>query len=171
MFKIFSFGVGNIFNAKNIQKISGVMQTFLDIIDINELTSNNGNTFQGEYSEENLEADQESFINFEQYEDMYLLAIDLRGIDLRELSIRYDPGIIEINLIRSEIQKSSFGILSNNTIVRRAYNKKFENIEDIDTDQVLKSIDNGVLSMRMPKKYAFIDTIIEVDSYEDNVDS
>ena len=52
--------------------------------------------------------DENSFIQLKQYEDMYLLTIDLKGIDLRELSIRYDQGIIEINLIRSEIEKSSF---------------------------------------------------------------
>ena len=101
---------------------------------------------------------------------MYLLTIDLKGIDLRELSIRYDPGIIEINLNRSEIEKSSLKKIYSNVLVKKAYNKKFENIEEIDTSQILKSIDNGILSMRMQKKYALesVSSIIDVDSYEDN---
>ena len=49
-------------------------------------------------------------LNLMQYEDMYLLTIDLKGIDIREMSIRYDPGIIEINLNRSEVERSLFGI-------------------------------------------------------------
>ena len=60
-----------------------------------------------------------------------------------------------------------------NILVKRPYNKRFENIEDIDTSQIFKNIDNGILSIRMNKKYSLegFDTIVEVDSYEDNVDN
>lgn len=172
MFKIFTFGVGDIFNLKNIEKIGGVVQSFIDNIDISEFTQNYGDDFSEEHFEENTKESNVDFINFEQDEEMYLLNINLRGIDLRELSIRYDPGVIEINLNRSEIQKSGVGMFSNNILVKRSYNKKFDNIEEIDTNQILKSIDNGILSMRMPKKYVLENsaTIIEVDTYEDNVD-
>lgn len=177
MFKIFSFGFSNKLNFNNIGNVSGMIQSFLDNIDLSEITKS-----YEEASNEHLEKDEEaenSFIQLKQDDDMYLLTINLRGIDLRELSIRYDPGIIEINANRSEVQRSSFGILSNNMIVKKSYNRKFENIEEIDTDQVLKNIDNGVLSIRMPKKYVLesgtniieVDSI-EVDSYdEDNVDN
>lgn len=177
MFKIFSFGFSDKLNFNNIGNVSGMIQSFLDNIDLSEITKNYEET-----SNEHLERDEEaenSFIQLKQDDDMYLLTINLRGIDLRELSIRYDPGIIEINANRSEVQRSSFGILSNNMIVKKSYNRKFENIEEIDTDQVLKNIDNGVLSIRMPKKYVLesgtniieVDSI-EVDSYdEDNVDN
>lgn len=173
MFKIFTFGVGNIFNLNNAEKIGGIMQTFLNNIDISEFTQNYTEDFSEENSEKNMKESDVEFIKFEQDEEMYLLNIDLRGIDLRELSIRYDPGIIEINLNRSEIQKSGFGMFSNNMIVKRSYNKKFNSIEEIDTNQILKNIDNGILSIRMPKKYVLEDStnIVEVESYEDNVDN
>ena len=58
-------------------------------------------------------------------------------------------------------------------LVKKLYNKKFENIEEIDTSQILKSIDNGIFSMRMQKKYALesVSSIVDVNSYEENVDN
>ena len=170
MFKIFSFGFGDIFNLNNIEKINRVMHSFLDNIDISEFTENYRDTFLNENYEKTEEVNENNFIELKQYEDMYLLTIDLKGIDLRELSIRYDPGIIEINLNRSEIEKSSLRGISSNILVKKVYNKKFENIEEIDTSQIFKSIDNGILSMRMQKKYVLgsVLSIIDVDSYEDN---
>ncbi|AWK50212.1 molecular chaperone [Clostridium beijerinckii] len=170
MFKIFSFGFSNIVNLGNIEKINRVMNSFLDNIYINELTENYKDTFYNTSYKETVDVNEGDFIDLKQYEDMYLLTIDLKGIDLREVSIRYDPGIIEINLNRSEIEKGSFWGTYSNMFVKKAYNKKFENIERIDTSQILKSIDNGILSMRMQKKYALesVSNVIEVDSYEDN---
>lgn len=164
MFKIFSFGFGNILNLSNVEKINRVMHSFIDNIDINKFTENYGATFSNENYEKIEELNETNFIELNQYEDMYLLTIDLKGIDLRELSIRYETGIIEINLNRSEIEKSNF----RNTLIKKAYNKKFENIEEIDTSQIFKSIDNGILNMRMPKKYVLLERIIDVDSYEEN---
>lgn len=170
MFKIFSIGLQDILNPKNIEKINRVMHSFLENIDISEFTEDNDTNFSNTNYEERESINNYNFIEFKQYEDMYVLSIDLKGIDLRELSIRYDPGIIEINLIRSEIENSKFGVIPKSMLVKKAYNKKFENIEEIDTSQIFKSIDNGILSMRMQKKYS-LNTIIEVDSYEDNVDN
>lgn len=170
MIKIFSFKFGDIFNLSNIEKINSVMHSFLDNIDISGFTESYRTTFSDGNYERTEEVNKNNFIELKQYEDMYLLAIDLKGIDLRELSIRYDPGIIEINLNRLEIEKSSFKEIGRNILVKKAYNKKFENIEEIDTSQILKSIDNGILSMRMQKKYALesVSSIVDVDSYEDN---
>lgn len=168
MFKIFSFGLGEIFNFNNLEKMGGIVQSFLENVDINEFAEENDESFNDK-NYEGRDSEKNNFIELKQYEDMYILEIDLRGIDLRELSIRYDPGIIDINLNRVEVEKRGIGILSNNKIVKRAYNKKFENIEEIDTSQILKSIDNDVLSIRMQKKYT-LESIIDVDFYEDNVD-
>ena len=168
MFKIFSFGFGNITSLSNRERINTIMNSFLDNIYINEVTENYRYTDTNDKKIE--ESNEMDFIELKQYEDMYLLTIDLKGIDLREVSIRYDPGIIEINLNRSEIEKNSFRQISSNILIKKVYNKKFENIEEIDTSQILKSIDNGILSMRMQKEYALesISNIIDVDSYEDN---
>ncbi len=173
MFKIFSFGFENIFNLSNI---NGFMRTFLDNIDINEFPEEHRENFSDinyKNAREYEELEKDDFIEIKQYEDMYLLSIDLQGIDIRELSIRYDPGVIEINLNRSELEKSSFGALPRNILVKKAYNKKFENIEEIDTNQVLKSIDNGILSMRMQKKYELkgVSNVVDVDYYEENIDN
>ncbi|WP_026886690.1 Hsp20/alpha crystallin family protein [Clostridium beijerinckii] len=168
MFKVFTFGFDNFFNSNNIEKISGIMNSFLDNFDINEFTKNNedSSSYEGNREEYN------NFIKLNRYEDMYLLTIDLKGIDLRELSIRYDPGILDINLNRLEIKKSGFGIFSNTVLVKKAYNKKFSDIEEIEINQILKSIDNGVLSIIMQKKYLLENTsnIIDVDCYQDDAD-
>ena len=173
MIKIFSFRFGNIINLSNIEKINRVMNSFLDNIYISELTENYEDTFSNTNDKEIEEANEADFIELELIEDMYLLTIDLKGIDLRELSIRYDPGIIEVNLNRSEIEKNSFKGIFSNMPAKKLYNKKFENIEEIDTSQILKSIDNGVFSIRMQKKYAIesVSTIVDVNSYEENVDN
>jgi HSP20 family protein len=171
MFKIFSFEVGDIFNLSNIEKIKTVMNSVLDNNDLDKFKEDFGETFTNEHYKEVEEVHEDNFIQLNQYEDMYLLTIDLKGIDIRELSIRYDPGKIEINLNRLEVQKSFFGIIAKNIIVKKPYNKKFENIEEIDISQILKNIDDGVLSIRMQKKYLLENesSIVEVDSYEDNV--
>lgn len=173
MFKIFSFRFNDIFDINNIEKINGIMHSILDNIHINQFTEEYEDVFSGNQYEEPEKSNTINFIQLKEDKDMYLLNIDLRGINIREVSIRYDPGIIEINLYRLEIQKSFFGIVPRNIIVKKPYNKRFENIEDIDTSQILKNIDNGVLSIRMQKKYPLedFDAIVEVDSYEDNIDS
>lgn len=149
------------------------MYSFLDNIDINEFSEKYRATFSNENYEKTETGTETNFIELNQYEDMYLLTINLQGINLRELSIRYDAGIIEINLNRSEIEKNSFQNIYRNILVKKVYNKKFENIEEIDTSKILKSIDSGILSMRMPKKYVLegASSIIDVNSYEDNVDN
>ena len=171
MFKIFSFGFGNIINSSNRERINTIMDSFLDSIYINQFTENYRDTFANTNDKKIEESKEIDFIELKQFADMYLLVIDLKGIDLREVSIRYDFGIIEVNLNRVEIEKNSFRGISGNVFVKKSYNKKFENIEEIDTSQILKSIDNGIFSMRMQKKYALIERIVDVDSYEENVDN
>lgn len=169
MFKIFSFGLGDIFNLNNLEKIGGFVQSVLDNIDINEFYEENDDNYNDKTHEGN-DNEKTEFIELKEYEDMYVLNIGLRGVYLRELSIRYYSGIIEINLNRAEIEKMGTGIWAKNIIVKKAYNKKFENIEEIDISQILKSIDYGILSIRMQKKYK-LENIIDVDFYEDNVDN
>jgi len=173
MFKIFSFQFRDAFNLNNIEKMNGVMHSFLDNINISEFTEEYREDFSEQRHEEREKSNRNDFIELKQDEDMYLLIIDLKGIDIREVSIRYNLGVIEINLNRSEIEKSFFGIVSRNMLVKKAYNKRFENIEEIDTSQILKNIDNGILSIRMQKKYPLkiLSSIVDVDSYEDNVDN
>ena len=173
MVRIFSFQFNDIFNSKNIEKMNGIMHSILDNMDISELAEEYRDMFSDQTYKEHEKSNSIDFIQFKEDAEMYFLTINLKGIDIREVSIRYDPGIIEINLYRAEIQKSFFGIVPRNILVKRAYNKRFENIEDIDTNHILKNIDNGILSIRMQKKYTLesLDTIIEVDFYEDNIDN
>lgn len=173
MFKIFSFQINNIFNLNNIEKMNGVMHSFLDNINISEFTEEYNEAFSDQSYEEHEKSNRNDFIQLKQDDDMYLLIIDLKGIDIREVSIRYDSGIMEINLNRSEIEKGVFGIVSRNRLVKRAYNKRYENLEDIDTSQILKNIDNEILSIRMQKKYPLesLSSVVDVESYEDNVDN
>ena len=62
MFKIFSFGVNDIFNLKNIEKINGVMYSFLDNIDLNEFGEGYRESFSNTYHEEREDADEDNFI-------------------------------------------------------------------------------------------------------------
>lgn len=173
MFKIFSFQTNDIFNLNNIEKMNSIMHSFLDNINISEFTEEYRESFSDEQYEECEKGNEVDFIQLKQDEDMYLLIIDLKGIDIREVSIRYDFGTMEINLNRLEIEKGVFGIVSRNRLVKRAYNKRFENLEDIDTSQILKNIDNEILSIRMQKKYPLesLSSVVDVESYEDNVDN
>lgn len=173
MFKIFSFQINDIFNLNNIEKMNGAMHSFFDNINISEFTEEYGEAFPYQSYEEHEKSNGNDFIQLKQDDDMYLLNIDLNGIDIREVSIRYDSGTMEINLNRSEIEKKIFGIVARNILVKKAYNKCFENLEEIDTSQILKNIDNGILSIRMQKKYTVesLSSVVDVESYEDNVDN
>lgn len=115
MFKIFTFGFDNVFNPNNIEKISGIMNSFLDNFDINEFAKNNEDISSDEGNREEYN----NFIKLNRYDDMYHLTIDLKGIDLRELSIRYDPGILDINLNRLEIKKVDLGYFLILLLLRR----------------------------------------------------
>ena len=170
MKKIFSFGVNDIFNFNNI---NGVIYSFLDNINLNEFAEDYKESFTNTHYKEEEDHKDDNFIVLNQDEDMYLLSIDLKGVDIRQLSIKYEAGIIEIKLNRSELERSFLGIIPRNILVQKVYNKKFQNIEEIDTSQILKSVDNGILNIRMQKKYGLesLSNIVDVDCYEDNVDN
>ncbi|HCW54196.1 MAG TPA: Hsp20/alpha crystallin family protein [Clostridium sp.] len=148
-------------------EFKNLMSDFIGGIDFEKLYSEYNKTLNN-INEGLIENEECRFIEFEEFQDMYLLKIDLTGIDLRELSIRYDPGIINIRLKRSEIDKTlSFFGYGDQKIIKRDYSKTFDNIEDIDISKVYKKIDNGIYTLNMPKKY-MIDSgerIIDIENY------
>lgn len=166
MFNFFPFKGGGVFTFGTFNKIDDMVESFLGDIGINEITDLYEDVFSNyENSDEEKNQEEVNFIKFESYDDMYLLTIELNGVNLRELSIRYDSGIIEINLNRLEINTNPFGI---KTKVKNHYNKTFDNIEEIDTDNILKSIDEEILSIRMPKRF-YVDgspEIVDIDYTE-----
>lgn len=166
MFNFFPFKGGGVFAFGTFNKIDDMVESFLGDIGINEITDLYEDVFSNyENSDEEKNQEEVNFIKFESYDDMYLLTIELNGVNLRELSIRYDSGIIEINLNRLEINTNPFGI---KTKVKNHYNKTFDNIEEIDTDNILKSIDEEMLSIRMPKRF-YVDgspEIVDIDYTE-----
>ena len=91
MFKFFS----GTFNLSNLSELENLVESFISTLDssVDELSK--------EIEENTLEEKINSFIDFQQDDDMYLLKIDLNGIDLRELSIKYNSGVIDINLKRT----------------------------------------------------------------------
>lgn len=111
-----------------------------------------------------LEEDECTFIKFKELSDMYVLKIDLTGIDLRELSVKYDPGIIQIRLKRTEMEDDRY---SNNRIIKREYNKTFNNIEEVDITRVIKNVDGRSFNLTMPKKYLVEQgsNVIDVDKF------
>lgn len=197
MFNLFPFNFSHIFNytnSKNNINISSFI-SFTNLSGQNQFNFMNQAEFSNEFknlisdfmggvdfeklysqcnkalnnaNEELIENEDCSFIEFKEFQDMYLLKIDLTGIDLRELSIRYDPGTINIRLKKSEIDMPlSFLGYGNQQIVKKDYSKRFDNIEDIDISKVYKKIDNGMYILNMPKKY-MIDSgskIIDIESY------
>lgn len=160
------FNINDQFNNFT-NEFENIMSDFLSGVDFDKLYSEYNNALK-EINEELTEKEECDFINFEEFQDMYLLKIDLTGIDLRELSIKYNPGTIKVSLKRAELEKMS-GYLGygDQRIVKKSYIKIFENIEDIDISKVYKNIDNGIYTLNMPKKY-MIDgqsKIIEIDNY------
>ena len=65
MFKIFSFNVGNMFNLNNIEKINGVMNSFLDNIDLNEYAEDYKDAFSNSQDKEREETDECNFIELD----------------------------------------------------------------------------------------------------------
>lgn len=160
------FNINDQFNNFTNQ-FENIMSDFLDGVDFDKLYSEYNKALK-EINEELTVKEECDFINFEEFQDMYLLKIDLTGIDLRELSIKYDPGIIKISLKRAELERlSEYSGYGDQRIVKKNYTKTFDNIEDIDISKVYKNIDNGIYTLNMPKKY-MIDgqsKIIEIDNY------
>lgn len=162
MFKFFS----GTFNMGNLAELGNLVESFISTIDssIDELSK--------EIQESTIEEKISSFIDFQQDDDMYLLKINLNGIDLRELSIKYNPGVIDINLKRTEVEQRGIGYFTNNVVVKKKYHKNFGNIEEIDTSRLIKTVENGVLKIRMPKKYVLNESsnIIDVNYYVEDKD-
>ena len=167
------YNPNNNLNEVNLfDEIQDAVNSVLSNVNIQELAEQYYNAISdiiGENSIEEKKIDNNfDFIRFERDESMYILQIDMKGIDLRELSIRYDPGILDINLKRSEYDDNFYNYMGqNNNFVKKKYSTSFNNIEEIDTDKVLKSFDNGILVMRMPKKYVIDSSskIVEVENY------
>ncbi|WP_244834045.1 Hsp20/alpha crystallin family protein [Clostridium sp. BJN0001] len=168
MFGLFPFGSG-------LNGLSDLFSSVIGSVDINIFISGysnypyNEDTFHDEYKESipRISYD-DTFIDLQKHRDMYILTIDLTGIDLREVSIKYDPGIITINLNKIEQENDDYYYPK---YIKRRYSKDFNNIEDIDTSKLVKSIDNGVLKILMPKKYAAIESsnnVVDVDYIEGN---
>lgn len=162
----------------------------LNSIDINELANEfrallsdlgkqlNIQDIAGEYMnsmnnrgiETNKTEEEYEFIKFKELNDMYVLKIDLSGVDLRELSVKYDPGVIKISLKRSEYDDSiDFNGYNNPKVIKREYKKTFNNIEEVDLSRVIKNVDGGSFNLRMPKKYVLEqgNNIIDVDKFID----
>ncbi len=166
-FNNYNPNINNLNGMNFFEQIQNAVSSALNNIDLEELAQQYYIAISENIRENTIENNCD-FIKFERSDDMYTLRIDLKGIDLRELSIRYDPGILDINLNRSEYENNSYsyGGCTNN-LIKKKYNTSFDNIEEIDTERVIKSIDNGILTMRMPKKYTLNSgsKIVEVENY------
>ena len=158
MFKFFS----GTFNMGTISELGEMLQSFFSDLGVDE--------FSEEAKRKELEEKINTFIRFDQDDDTYVLRINLRGIDLRELSIRYNPGVIDINLKRTEVENRNWGYFSNSVMVKKTYHKNFSGIEEIDTSRLIKTVDNGILKIRMPKKYVLNGSsqVIDVNYFVDD---
>ena len=158
MFKFFS----GTFNMGTISELGEMLQSFFSDLGVDE--------FSEEAKRKELEEKINTFIRFDQDDDTYVLRINLRGIDLRELSIRYNPGVIDINLKRTEVENRNWGYFSNSVMVKKTYLKNFSGIEEIDTSRLIKTVDNGILKIRMPKKYVLNGSsqVIDVNYFVDD---
>ncbi|NFR87855.1 Hsp20/alpha crystallin family protein [Clostridium sp. ZS2] len=173
MFKMFPF---KFWGTVNIGNLGNVIGSFLEDIDLSGLI----NELDEEYEEENSKESQESedskdedvaeFIQLEEYDDMYILTIELNGVDLRQTSIQYNPGRLSINLNKMEKVSQHIGIFSSDYMVKKNYKKEFDKIESIDESKIMKILENGVLKISMPKKYALNDDskIVDVKNYIEN---
>ncbi|CDH92363.1 hypothetical protein CB17B3374 [Clostridium botulinum B str. Eklund 17B (NRP)] len=160
----------------NIGNLGNMIGSFLEDIDLSGLIDE----FEHEYDEENFDESQEpedskgkdvaEFIQLEEYDDMYILTIELNGVDLRQTSIQYNPGRLSINLNKMEKVSQHIGMFSSDYMVKKNYKKEFDKIESIDESKIMKILENGVLKISMPKKYALNDDskIVDVKNYIEN---
>lgn len=150
MFGFFHFRGTSIFTGNAFHMIDGMIDAFFN--NINMMDIPNFEEIEEMYNkEDDIEPEEAEFIKFEQFKDMYILSIELKGVNMKEMSIRYENDIIDINLNRVEHVKNNYMM---NNVRKKHYNKTFDKIEQIDTDRLLKSIDNGWLKITMPKKYS-----------------
>ncbi|ACD23842.1 MULTISPECIES: Hsp20 family protein [Clostridium] len=173
MFKMFPF---KFWGTVNIGNLGNMIGSFLEDIDLSGLIDE----FEHEYDEENFDESQEpedskgkdvaEFIQLEEYDDMYILTIELNGVDLRQTSIQYNPGRLSINLNKMEKVSQHIGMFSSDYMVKKNYKKEFDKIESIDESKIMKILENGVLKISMPKKYALNDDskIVDVKNYIEN---
>ncbi|ACD53671.1 hypothetical protein ST12_15420 [Clostridium botulinum] len=173
MFKMFPF---KFWGTVNIGNLGNIIGSFLEDIDLSGLIDE----FEQEYDEEKFNESQEpedskgkdvaEFIQLEEYEDMYILTIELNGVDLRQTSIQYNPGKLSINLNKMEKVSQHIGMFSSDYMVKKNYKKEFDKIESIDESKIMKILENGVLKISMPKKYALNDDskIVDVKNYIEN---
>ncbi|NFO13403.1 Hsp20/alpha crystallin family protein [Clostridium botulinum] len=173
MFKMFPF---KFWGTVNIGNLGNMIGSFLEDIDLSGLIDE----FEQEYDEEKFNKSQEpedskgkdvaEFIQLEEYEDMYILTIELNGVDLRQTSIQYNPGKLSINLNKMEKVSQHIGMFSSDYMVKKNYKKEFDKIESIDESKIMKILENGVLKISMPKKYALNDDskIVDVKNYIEN---
>ncbi|HBJ1646735.1 UNVERIFIED_ORG: hypothetical protein B2H98_12070 [Clostridium botulinum] len=173
MFKMFPF---KFWGTVNIGNLGNMIGSFLEDIDLSSLIDE----FEQEYDEEKFNESQEpedskgkdvaEFIQLEEYEDMYILTIELNGVDLRQTSIQYNPGKLSINLNKMEKVSQHIGMFSSDYMVKKNYKKEFDKIESIDESKIMKILENGVLKISMPKKYALNDDskIVDVKNYIEN---
>lgn len=181
MFNRFPFDFGNVFNISGFIKFGDssnfftfgnsddffdkFKDEFVDDINLykmyNKTSKNNSNNLDNI----NQNANDDSFIEFKEFDGMYVLKVSLNGIDLRDLSIQYNPGVIKIKA--KKLEKQVFTNPNYQKVFKKEYTKKFENIEDIDLSNTLKSIDNGLFSIIMPKKYNVTSesNIVDVKDY------
>lgn len=166
MFRIFPFKFGG---TIDLNKVGSIIGDFLENIDISIFTEeyNMGDESYRIKNKEDKQEEKAEFINLEEYDDMYVLSIELKGVDLRQTSIRYDPGKISINLNKFEMNKANNGMFTSNYMVKKNYIKEFDNIEAIEETKLIKTMENGVLRISMPKKY-ILDSkskIVDVNDY------
>ncbi|MBN1043627.1 Hsp20/alpha crystallin family protein [Clostridium botulinum] len=173
MFKMFPF---KFWRTVNIGNLGNMIGSFLEDIDLSGLIDE----FEQEYDEKKFNESQEpedskgkdvaEFIQLEEYEDMYILTIELNGVDLRQTSIQYNPGKLSINLNKMEKVSQHIGMFSSDYMVKKNYKKEFDKIESIDESKIMKILENGVLKISMPKKYALNDDskIVDVKNYIEN---
>ncbi|AOR24796.1 Hsp20/alpha crystallin family protein [Clostridium taeniosporum] len=172
MFRMFPF---NFWSSINIDNLGNMISSFFNDIDLSSLMNEFSNEYN-EHEEENNEEPQEKeedkaeFIRLEEYEDIYILTIELEGVDLRQTSIQYNPGVISINLNKIEKEAQHIGMFSSNYRMRKNYKKVFKNIESVDESKIMKILENGMLRICMPKKYALNKNskIIDVKNYIEN---
>lgn len=163
MFGFFHFRGTSIFTENAFHMMDGMVDAFFN--NINMMDIPNFEEMEETYNkEDDIEPEEAEFIKFEQFKDMYILSIELKGVNMKEMSIKYENDIIDINLNRVEYVKSNYMM---NNMRKKHYNKIFDKIEQIDTDRLLKSIDNGWLKITMPKKYSIENTnIIDAEYVE-----
>lgn len=86
-----------------------------------------------------------------QNDNAFIFHIDVPGVENSDISLSYDSGVLEIEAERKSHEDETDTVLRQERYKKR-FRRRFNIGEDIDENAIEAKLNNGVLSVAVPKK-------------------